>query len=315
MCAGSSVRSTEVIDLTLPDTAATALSALDAKINRLLPPRYQHCYRAVLPTSMGSAALKYAADGRVAWGEIWTSFCDLALAGGPPHRGRLLEPVPPEAVAAQPERHRAVVDELVRAIRLTTASAPVAGGEPGWVGVPCASLAEASWLRAAVVAENVSARLHGTVLQLPAGPDFRVEKEIKNVVVALAKVRHFWDGHLSDAQQAAFRDSTFPEPASPAEAAALQYGAAASALERRVAEATGRRGDGAAYSGWYGVACGSEEAAAWMLRATVVEGVLARREGNVLYLPVGAGPSAALERVADVFAAAWRLRRFTEEHL
>lgn len=145
-------------------TASDELRLLDAKINLLLPPRYQHCYQSVPPTSMGSTGLKYGPDGRVAWGEIWTSFCDLALAGGPPHRGWLLEPVWPEAVADQPDKHRVVVDELDRAIRLVTRYKLVAGYAPGWVGVPCRSDEEASWLQAAVVAENVSTRRRGTIL-------------------------------------------------------------------------------------------------------------------------------------------------------
>ena len=39
---------------------------------------------------MRAAGLKYDADGKVAWDEIWGSFCDLAMAGGPPHKGKLL---------------------------------------------------------------------------------------------------------------------------------------------------------------------------------------------------------------------------------
>ncbi len=46
-------------------------------------------YEDVQPVSMGSAGLKFASDGRVAWDEMWGLFCDLALAGGPPHRGRV----------------------------------------------------------------------------------------------------------------------------------------------------------------------------------------------------------------------------------
>ncbi len=80
------------------------LAALDAKVNALLPPRYQHCYTSVSPNSMGSAGLRYGPDGKVAWDEIWTTFCDLALAGGPPHRGKLLEPVSQAEVAAEPGR-------------------------------------------------------------------------------------------------------------------------------------------------------------------------------------------------------------------
>ncbi len=296
------------------DPATNAeLDALDARINRLLPARYQHCYQSVPPTSMGSAGLKYGPDGRVvAWGEIWTSFCDLALAGGPPHRGRLLEPVDPEAVAGQPEQYRAVVDELDRAIRLVTNRRLVAGYAPGWVGVQCATSAEACWLRAAVTAENVSARRRGTVLQLPAGPDFRVEKEVKNVVVALAKAHHYWDGHLSDAQMSAFDDSAFGEPALPAEVAVAQdeYRATVAVVGQGLVEAAGRSVDSSSYPGWVGVTFDNEEVATWLLRATVVEGLLARREGEVLYLPVPAGQDASqTRRIVAAFAAAWGLWR------
>lgn len=295
------------------DPATNAeLDALDAKINRLLPARYQHCYQSVPPTSMGSAVLRYDLSGRVAWGEIWTSFCDLALAGGPPHRGRLLEPVDPESVAAHPERNREVVEELDRAIRLVTGHRLDAGCEPGWVGVWCATRAEARWLRAAVVAANVSARLCGTVLLLPAGPDFRVEKEVKNVVVALAKVHHYWDGHLTDAQVAAFDDAAIGEPASPAEIAASQeeYRATVAVLDQWVGEIASQRVDSTSYPGWVGVPCDGEEMAAWLLRATAVEGLLARREVEVLYLPVGVGQHEhQTYNAVAVFAAAWRLWR------
>jgi hypothetical protein len=293
-------------------TASADLKILEAKINCLLPPRYQHCYECVQPGSMGSAGLKYTPEGRVAWGEIWTSFCDLALAGGPPHRGRLLEPVWPETVADQPERHRAVVDELDRAIRLAADREPVVGYALGWVGVSCSTCEEASWLQAAVVAENVSARRRGTVLQLPAGPEFRVEKEVKNVVVALAKVCHYWSGHLSDAQQSAFQGTTFCEPASPAEAAASpeEYRATLAALGQRLGETAGHGVDPTQYPGWIGVACDGEPMAAWLLRATLVEGLLTRREAEMLYLPVGVGqPADETEREVAVFADALRLWR------
>ena len=261
---------------------------------------------------MGSAGLKYTPEGMVAWGEIWTSFCDLALAGGPPHRGRLLEPVCPEAVADQPDLHRAVVDELDRAIRLVTDRQLVAGYATGWVGVPCSTGDEASWLQAAIVAENVSARRRGTMLQLPAGPAFRVEKEIKNVVVALAKVCHYWDDHLSDAQQSIFRGTTFCEPASSAEVAVSpgDYRATMTALEELMKEVVGQRVDTTRYTGWAGVSCESEVMAAWLLRAILVEGLLARREGEVMYLPVGIGQTAEeTERVVAAFARALRLWR------
>ena len=48
----------------------------------LLPPRYRNGGR-VSAAPMGAAPMRYDADGQVAWDEMWTGFCDLALAGGP----------------------------------------------------------------------------------------------------------------------------------------------------------------------------------------------------------------------------------------
>ena len=54
----------------------------------------------------------------------------------------------------------------------------------------------AGWLLRAIVMENVSARTEGLTLALPAGPDYRLEKEIKNVVTVIAKTCHYWIGHM-----------------------------------------------------------------------------------------------------------------------
>ena len=73
---------------------------------------------------------------------------------------------------------------------------------PGWVRVECADEGMAGWLvRAIVGVENVSVRLEGTVIDLPAGPGYRLEKEIKNVITAIAKTSHYWLGHMWSAQQ------------------------------------------------------------------------------------------------------------------
>ncbi|WZP00232.1 hypothetical protein EP7_001854 [Isosphaeraceae bacterium EP7] len=287
---------------------ATELASLDSKVNALLPPRYLHCYGSVSPTSMGSAGLIYSPDGRVAWDQIWSTFCDLALAGGPPHRGKLLEPVSEVEVLAEPGRHKDVVSEIDRAIGLTTGMPVVTGYAPGWVGVLCQSLEEAAWLQFAVTAENVSARRRHSVLQLPAGPAFRVEKEIKNVVVALAKAYHYWDGHLTDAQQSLAGEGG-REPATPTEASATpsEYEEAVREVEHGLRAArlqvSPRR-----YIGWVGVETADEEEAVWLLRAVLVEQVLARREERTLYLPVGATPSSNHSiRVDQVFIKAWQL--------
>jgi sirohydrochlorin cobaltochelatase len=178
-----------------PTEDRAALEALDARINAILPPRYQGRYDDVKPTSMGSAQLKFGPDGKVAWDAIWTSFCDLALAGGPAHRGTLLQPVAAEEALAEPEKYREVVEEIARGVRLVTGLA-VEPGLPGWVGVRCRDAAMADWLMRAIVVENVAARREGVVLYLPAGPHFRLWKEIKNVVTALAKTCHYWCDHM-----------------------------------------------------------------------------------------------------------------------
>src|SRR6185295_20103416 len=97
-----------------------ALEALETKLRAILPELYRDTYEEILPVSMGSAGLKYGEDGRVAWDEMWATFCNLAMAGGPPHRGTLLEPAAEEAVAAEPEKHRHVVEEICRGITLVT---------------------------------------------------------------------------------------------------------------------------------------------------------------------------------------------------
>ena len=294
---------------TLFRNVAAELAALDAKINALLPPRYQHCYASVSPNSMGSAGLKYGRDGRVAWDEIWTTFCDLALAGGPPHRGKLLEPVSEFEVTAAPSRYRVVVAEIGRAIGMTTGLPVVDGYLPGWVGVRCDSRKEAAWLQFAVNAENVSARRRQSILQLPAGPDFRVEKEIKNVVVALAKTHHYWEGHLTTAQQSLAEEDVC-EATTPAEAAAApaEYEAALGEVEDALRE-SGLPTSSRRYVGWLGVETAGEEEAVWLLRAVLVEQVLARREESVLYLPVGVtSDGGQATRVGRAFQQAWDLR-------
>ena len=72
------------------------------------------------PISMGSAALKYDADGQVAWDQIWGSFCDLAMAGGPPHKGTLLEPGTEAEIDAQFGRYDEVGEEICRGISMVT---------------------------------------------------------------------------------------------------------------------------------------------------------------------------------------------------
>lgn len=126
---------------------------------------------------------------------MWTDFCDLALAGGPPHRDVALEPVDPREAALDPDAYARVAAEIERGLRLVTGLSTVRGAQPGWVGLVCDDDAMALWLLRAIEVENVSVRRDGAVLWLPAGPAFRLDKEIKNVVTAVAKTHHYWLEH------------------------------------------------------------------------------------------------------------------------
>jgi sirohydrochlorin cobaltochelatase len=287
------------------------LQHLEDRINALLPPRYVGCFEDVSPTSMGSAKMRYDAQGRVAWGEIWTTFCHLALAGGPPHRGRLLMPVTQAEVEASPEAQQVVVAEMERALRLTVDLPLVAERRPGWFGLRCDDGAMAVWLTRAVMAENVFARREGELLFVPVGPSFRIEKEVKNVVVSLAKSCHYLLGHVDDDARPAGDGPTLIAPPLPEEIERARevYETAAVKLRAAIESTTTLSTLPDDYPGWLGLDCGSEDTAVWMLRAVAVEDVLVRREERRLYVPVSLDPAQAdaLDKTAAAVAQAHRL--------
>jgi len=162
-----------------------------------LPPRYR-TGKAVSAAPMGSAPMRYADDGRVAWDRMWTDFCDLALAGGPPHRDSVLGPIDPGEALASPDAYARVVAEIERGLRLVTGLRIARESHPGWVGLQCGDEAMAQWLTRAIEMENVVARRDDAVLLLPAGPRFTLDKEIKNVVTVVAKTHHYWLEHRDD---------------------------------------------------------------------------------------------------------------------
>lgn len=162
----------------------------------ILPPRYQDPGVTVSAAPMGAATLAYDKDGQVAWDAMWTGYCELALAGGPPHRGSLLEPVSADEIARKPEQYERVVQEMERGIHLVTGLPTRRSDTPGWIGLVCESEEMALWLLRAIVVENVTVRREENVLWFPAGPDFRLEREIKNVVTVIAKTNHYWQEHM-----------------------------------------------------------------------------------------------------------------------
>jgi len=167
-------------------------------MNAILPPRYQNSVPSAAP--MGAVGLKFADDGSVAWDEIWTDFCDLALAGGPPHRGKLLEAVSPAEIDANPDGYQETLTELERGLKMVTGLEVVQSDVPGWIGLQCDSEDMALWLLRAIIVENIMVRREDNILYFPAGADFRLEKEIKNVVTVVAKTTHYWQEHIA-AQQ------------------------------------------------------------------------------------------------------------------
>jgi hypothetical protein len=177
------------------------LRMLDLRIDDMLPSEYQGRTESVSPNSMGSASLKRDSLGRVAWDEIWTSFCDLAMAGGPPHRGKLLEAVTSEEVNRDFERYVQAANEIRRGIEMVTELKTIESQAVGWIGIECDNEAMAVWLMRAILVENVMVRREKQVLYLPAGPEFTVQREIKNVITSVAKTVHYWRAHLRTQEQ------------------------------------------------------------------------------------------------------------------
>ena len=289
---------------------------LEARLKTLLPEEYQDSYEDVQPVSMGSAGLKYDEDGRVAWDEIWGSFCDLAMAGGPPHRGTLLEPATKAEIDLQMERYGQVVDELCRGVEMVTGLAAEPSLISGWIHVDCPSTGMAGWLVRAMNMENISAHADGMVLHLPAGPHFRLEKEIKNVVTSIAKTCHYWLGHTSVAQHRAIAElfnvmeSESPliqAPFSTRNTRTAGFETLRDKIATDILSRTGLQATGREYHGWLGIDCLNVRSAIWMMRVMVVCNVLARREGNFLYVPVNPSTDGNEKTTAGLVARAYRM--------
>lgn len=267
--------------------AEVSFETLEARLRVMLPEIYREREEEVQPVSMGSAGLRFGVDGKVAWDEIWGSFCDLAMAGGPPHRGTLLEAGGAAGIEGERVRYGEVVEEICRGVGLVTGLWVEASEDAGWVKMYCTSVAMAGWLARAIVMENVSASARGLVLHLPAGPEYRVEKEIRNVVTAVAKTCHYWAEHTPVEQQWEM-GRVLREMES--ESAVVEPGVSGDAVRvgKAIEEATGLVRSGQGYAGWVGLECVAVSAAIWMMRVLVVSNVFSRREGTVVFVPVNA---------------------------
>jgi sirohydrochlorin cobaltochelatase len=264
----------------------------EARLRILLPDQYQDSYNEVEPVPMRSAGLKFGTDGKVAWDEIWGSFCDLAMAGGPPHKGRLLEPGSLANIAASPASYEAVALEICRGIDQVSGLGAELSDYPGWIHVYCTSNGQAGWLARAIGMENVAVGLDGMRLYLPAGPDYRLEKEIKNVVTVTAKTCHYWFGHTSLEQRRAITKllqeaemrSPLLKPVFPRSEAATA--GLTQVLTSMLEAATPFRCTQESHRDWLGLEVQDVKSAIWLMRTLVVKNVLARREECVVLVPL-----------------------------
>lgn len=271
------------------------LQELQRRFSTLLPENYQERYEDLEPAPMGSAGVRYGADGKIAWDQMWGSFCELAMAGGPPHKGALLEPATPQEIEADRAAYAAAVAEISRGIAMVTDLSPTPSPSPGWLRMECVTSGMAAWLLRAITIENVAVRADGAILELPVGPAYRLLKEVRNVITVIAKTAHYWVGHMSVSHRqtvanlmaAMNHESPLIQPRY-----ALDHADARQALAERVAAAIQR--DTALpplphrHPDWLGLECGTLQAAVWMMRMLVAANVLARREGSVLFVPIDA---------------------------
>jgi hypothetical protein len=125
--------------------AASGSRTLESTLDRLSGDASGWDIRFVAPptskaASMSSAPFVYREDGRPDWGAMWQGFCELALYGGPPHRGEAdaLHAVEnPLEVPANPEID--AIAEIRRGIYETTGLYSEPAAEPGWLAVTCHS--------------------------------------------------------------------------------------------------------------------------------------------------------------------------------
>lgn len=143
---------------------------------------------------MASAPMLYNSDNTVAWDQMWDTFCVLASAGGPPHRGALLR----AQVDANPQsaEYQRAAQEIIRGIALVS-NLQARMAHTGWIAVECGQAGKARWLSEQIVLENVESYYEGTQLYVPVGADFTLKGEIKNVITVVAKTTHYWTEHLA----------------------------------------------------------------------------------------------------------------------
>jgi hypothetical protein len=149
--------------------------------------------------AMSSAPFVWQEDGRPDWGSMWTTFCELALYGGPPQRGIDSALRAPGGAVIRPDDE--MLAEMRRGIWETT-RLYAEPGEAGWLAVTCDSPTMAAWMCAAIILENVDARVDEDRLLVPAGPDYDLKDEVKSIITVVAKTHHYWQAHIAGGERA-----------------------------------------------------------------------------------------------------------------
>jgi hypothetical protein len=302
--------------MSIVDEDRRIFEELERRLKTLLPEEYRERYDEVQPVSMGTAGVRYGADGRIAWDQMWGSFCDLALAGGPPHKGTLLEPAPAGEIRADRDAYAAVVAEICRGIMMVTDLEAAPSPDAGWVRLECPTRGMAAWLLRTIVMENVAVRADGITLELPAGPSYRLHKEVKNVITVVAKTAHYWVGHMSVMDRQTVVDlidgmndeSPLVAPAYDADHAEVGvHEALADRIADAVARETGLARSSHRHRDWLGLECRTVRTTVWMMRMMAAVNVLSRREGTVLLVPVNPAVDPDGEIVSSAIALVHRL--------
>lgn len=193
----------------LAQTGSGNLKFIRASLSATRGFRYQVTIRPRPPVTapqMSAAEFVWRADGRPDWGAMWTGFCELALYGGPPHRGEGAA-LHADAQAGDRGWDSESIREIRRGIYETTGLI-AEPAEPGWIAVTCQSHTMAAWLCATIVLENVDARFEEERLLLPASPDFALKDQVKSVITVLAKTNHYWEAHIAAQKQVASATAT-----------------------------------------------------------------------------------------------------------
>ncbi|MCA0350489.1 MAG: hypothetical protein LCH85_00705 [Chloroflexi bacterium] len=153
---------------------------------------------------MAAAPIKYREDGEVDWANMWETFCDLALEGGPAHRGA--DASIPIQINANPQHpnYLQVYAELCRGIYEVSGLSAHIGENPEWLAIECPIVGQAQWLAGAINQEHVAAQATGQQLLVPIHQDFSLKSEIKSVITVVAKTTHYWTEHLPQSVKQSF---------------------------------------------------------------------------------------------------------------